>query len=76
MALPSPNPFKPGAGRVPPELAGRDDLVSRLGKSRTSDLSVSRNELIKAGHIFPVDRGFVAFTVPGMADFIHRRIGD
>jgi hypothetical protein len=32
--------------------------------------------LIKAGHIFPVDRGFVAFTVPGMADFIHRRIGD
>lgn len=52
------------------------DLVSRLGKSRTSDLSVSRNELIKAGHIYPVDRGFVAFTVPGMADFIHRRIGD
>jgi hypothetical protein len=52
------------------------DLVARLGKSRTSDLSVSRNELIKTGLIFAVDRGFVAFTVPGMADFIHRRIGE
>ncbi|QTX05604.1 ATP-binding protein [Agromyces archimandritae] len=52
------------------------DLVIRLGKSRTSDLSVSRKELIKSGHIYAVDRGFVAFTVPGMADFIRRRIGD
>jgi AAA ATPase domain len=50
------------------------DLVARLGRSRTSDLSVSRRELIKAGHIYAVDRGYVAFTVPGMADFIHRRI--
>lgn len=52
------------------------ELVQRLGKSRTSDLSVSRNELIKAGHIYAVERGLVAFTVPGMADFIHRRIGE
>lgn len=58
------------------EPSAIQDLVVRLGKSRTSDLSVSRNELIKAGHIYAVDRGVVAFTVPGMADFIHRRIGD
>jgi hypothetical protein len=50
------------------------DLVVRTGKSRTSDLSVSRKELIKNGHIYAPDRGFVAFTVPGMADFIERRI--
>ena len=49
------------------------DLVARTGKSRTSDLSVSRNELIKNGHIYAPDRGFVAFTIPGMADFITRK---
>ncbi len=48
------------------------DLVARTGKTRTSDLSVSRNELIKNGHIYAPDRGYLAFTVPGMADFIHR----
>ncbi|AMM19631.1 hypothetical protein AX769_05110 [Frondihabitans sp. PAMC 28766] len=52
------------------------DLVARTGKSRASDLSVSRNELIKNGHIFAPDRGFVAFTVPGMADYIHRKVND
>jgi hypothetical protein len=52
------------------------DLVTRTGKSRTSDLSVSRRELILNGHIYAPDRGFVAFTVPGMADFIRRRISD
>lgn len=52
------------------------DLVVRTGKSRTSDLSVSRNELIKNGHIYASDRGYVAFTVPGMADFIRRKYLD
>ena len=52
------------------------DLVARTGKSRPSDLSVSRGELIKNGHIYSPDRGFVAFTVPGMSDFIHRKVLD
>lgn len=52
------------------------DLVARTGKSRTSDLSVSRRELIKNGHIYAPDRGFVAFTVPGMADYIIRKVID
>ena len=52
------------------------DIVARTGKVRTSDLSVSRRELIKNGHIYAPDRGFVAFTVPGMADFIHRKVLD
>lgn len=52
------------------------DLVTHTGKSRTSDLSVSRRDLIKNGHIYAPDRGFVAFTVPGMADFIHRKVLD
>lgn len=49
------------------------DLVTRTGKSRPSDLSVSRGELIRNGHIYAPDRGFVAFTVPGMSEFIRRR---
>lgn len=52
------------------------DLVMRTGKSRPSDLSVSRGELIKNGHIYSPNRGFVAFTVPGMSDFIQRKIRD
>jgi hypothetical protein len=56
------------------EPSAIQDLVTRLGKTRTSDLSVSRNELIKNGHIYASDRGFVAFTVPGMADFINRKV--
>jgi len=49
------------------------DLVARTGKKRTSDLSVSRRELIRNGHIYAPDRGYLAFTVPGMDDFIVRR---
>lgn len=52
------------------------DLVVRTGKSRTSDLSVSRRELIANGHIYAPDRGFVAFTIPGMADYIQRSKSD
>lgn len=58
------------------EPSAIQELVLRTGKARTSDLSVSRNELIKNGHIYAPDRGYVAFTVPGMADFIHRKYLD
>lgn len=46
------------------------ELASHLGKSRTSDLSVARKELISKGLVYVPERGVVAFTVPGMADFI------
>lgn len=52
------------------------DLVARTGKKRTSDLSVSRRELIRNGHVYSPDRGYLAFTVPGMSSFIERRGGD
>lgn len=50
------------------------ELVARLGKKRTTDLSVNRRDLIRNGYIYTPERGFVAFTVPGMADFIDRQI--
>ena len=49
------------------------DLVTRLGKKRTTDLSVNRRDLIRSGQIYTPERGLVAFTVPGMADFIARQ---
>lgn len=48
-------------------------LASRMHKSRASDLSVARNELIKKGLVYPPERGMLAFTVPGMHEFVLRQ---
>ena len=58
-------------GEAPASMA---DLVSRLHKRRTTDLSVNRHKLILNGLIYTPERGFVAFTVPGMANFIARQV--
>jgi hypothetical protein len=49
------------------------DIVKAMGKARTSDISVSRNELIKKGLVYAPERGLLAFTVPGMHAFIDRQ---
>lgn len=49
-----------------------EDLAARLGKKSMSDLSVLRDRLIKDGLIFSPERGCVAFTVPGMRDYIEK----
>lgn len=54
-------------GEDPVEIG---ELAAHLGKARTSDLSVARQELIKKGLVYAPERGLVAFTVPGMADFV------
>lgn len=53
--------------------AAMSDLVTTMGKKRVSDLSVARNELIKKGLVYAPERGLLAFTVPGMSDFITRQ---
>jgi hypothetical protein len=50
-------------------------LASRMHKSRASDLSVARNELIKKGLVYAPERGVLAFTVPGMHEFVLRQDG-
>lgn len=60
------------------ELAGDETatvsaLASHMHKSRVSDLSVARNELIKKGLVYPPERGVLAFTVPGMHEFVRRQ---
>lgn len=49
------------------------DIASALGKTKSSHISVARNELIKKGLVYAPDRGLLAFTVPGMHDFIARQ---
>lgn len=48
-------------------------LATHMRKSRVSDLSVARNEVIKKGLVYSPERGLLAFTVPGMSDFIARQ---
>jgi hypothetical protein len=48
-------------------------LAAATGRRRTTDLSVARNELIKKGLVYPPERGYIAFTVPGMGEFILRQ---
>ena len=46
-------------------------LAESIGKP-SKELSVIRESLIKLGLIYSSKRGMVAFTVPGMGDFIAR----
>lgn len=49
------------------------DIARAMGKPRTSDIGVGRNELIKKGLVYAPERGLLAFTVPGMHGFIDRQ---
>lgn len=43
-----------------------------MGKKSANGLSVLRDRLVRDGLIYAPERGYVAFTVPGMADYIER----
>ncbi len=48
------------------------DVADEMGK-RVTDLSVTRRDLIQKGLIYSPERGVLAFTVPGMHEFISRQ---
>lgn len=48
-------------------------VAKRMGKGKASDLSVLRDRLIADGLIYAPERGYVAFTAPGMENFIRRQ---
>lgn len=52
--------------------AGTNRVAERLGVKVTS-LGPARAQLISKGIIYSSEHGKVAFTVPGMADFIRRQ---
>ena len=51
------------------------EVASRLGRKVTS-LGPARASLIAKGLVYAPEHGVVAFTVPGMADFIQRQAQD
>ncbi len=53
--------------------ASVSELTTAMGKRRVSDLSVSRNELLKKGLVYAPERGLLAFTVPGMHTFVREQ---
>jgi len=47
-------------------------VAQAVGRPR-QELSVPRDQLIKKGLVYAPDRGLIAFTVPGMADYVRRQ---
>ena len=47
-------------------------VADQLGRER-NELSVPRDQLIKKGLVYAPDRGLIAFTVPGMAEYARRQ---
>ena len=47
-------------------------VADELGRER-NELSVPRDQLIKKGLVYAPDRGLIAFTVPGMAEYARRQ---
>lgn len=50
------------------------EVAKTTGRRRASDISVARDELIKKGLVYAPERGLLAFTVPGMHEFVERQI--
>lgn len=48
------------------------EIAARLGRVQTA-ISAPRQQLIQTGLVYTPRRGYLAFTVPGMADYITRR---
>lgn len=55
------------------ESGAVSDVATALGKTRSQQISVAREELIKKGLVYAPERGLLAFTVPGMHDFVARQ---
>jgi len=51
------------------------DIVSRLGSTLSRQSNV-RQSLISKGIAYAPERGYLAFTVPGMSAFIRRQYAD
>ncbi len=59
----------PDAGR-PSRIS---DITDRLGKTSSRALGPARANLIAKGIVYAPEHGMIAYTVPGMADYVARR---
>ena len=55
------------------ESAAVADIVRAAGKTNAGQISMTRRELIRKGILYAPERGFLAFTVPGMHEFVLRQ---
>ena len=49
------------------------DITERLGKTSSRSLGPARASLIGKGIVYAPEHGMIAYTVPGMADYVRRR---
>jgi hypothetical protein len=49
------------------------DVTARLGKASSRAIGPARSSLIAKGIVYAPEHGVVAYTVPGMADYVRRR---
>jgi hypothetical protein len=57
-------------GGVPSRIA---DITERLGRASSRSLGPARASLIGKGIVYSPEHGMIAYTVPGMADYVGRR---
>lgn len=49
------------------------DITERLGKTSSRSLGPARAKLISKGIVYSPEHGIIAYSVPGMADYVRRR---
>jgi hypothetical protein len=49
------------------------DITTRLNKASSRSLGPARANLIAKGIVYSPEHGMLAYTVPGMADYVRRR---
>ncbi len=52
------------------------DITERLGRTSSRSLGPARANLIGKGIVYAPEHGVIAYTVPGMADYVRRRDDD
>lgn len=62
-----------GAMAVDGENSSQSGQVARRLGKRASSVGPTRASLIERGLVYAPEHGLIAFTVPGMADFIRRQ---
>ncbi|MBI5090379.1 MAG: ATP-binding protein [Actinobacteria bacterium] len=60
-------------GGMPSKIS---DITERLGKTSSRSLGPARASLIGKGIVYAPEHGIIAYTVPGMADYVRRRDDD
>jgi hypothetical protein len=53
--------------------AAAAEVARAMGRARVTDISVARTEVIRKGLVYAPERGLLAFTVPGMHEFVARQ---